>query len=82
MTKTFQEQIKNFPHPLFYNTSGSTTAYKLGIRHLGAAPMAKFATLSNTGYIYPKESIYLVDFENETIEIIDERVKLVKLKQS
>jgi len=80
MTKAFKDEIKNFPHPLFYNTIGSTTAYKLGIRHLGAAPMVGLATLSNTGFLYPKESIYLVDFENETIEAVKERVKLVVLQ--
>ena len=80
MTKAFEELIKNYPHPLFYNTKGSTTAYKLGIRHLGAAPSSGLATLSNVGYIYPKEAIYLVDLENETIETIEERIKLVALE--
>jgi len=80
MTKAFEEEIKNFPHPLFYNTAGSPIAYKLGIRHLSAAPVSGLATLSNVGYIYPKVPIYLVDLTTETIETLEQRVKLVKLQ--
>ncbi len=82
MTKAFKEEIKNFPHPLFYNTTGSPIAYKLGIRHLSAAPLSGLATLSNVGYIYPKAPIYLVDLTAETIETIERQIKLVKLQNA
>ncbi|KIM11101.1 MAG: hypothetical protein KU38_06650 [Sulfurovum sp. FS08-3] len=80
MTKAFEEQIKNFPHPLFYNTTGSPIAYKLGIRHLSAAPLSGLATLSNVGHIYPKAPIYLVDLEAQTIEEIGDCIKLIRLQ--
>ncbi len=82
MTKAFEEQIKNFPHPLFYNTTGSPIAYKLGIRHLSATLSSGLATLSNVGYIYPKVPIYVVDLSAETIETIERQIKLIKLQNA
>lgn len=79
MSKTFKQTVKTYPHPLFYNTTGNPTAYKLCIRHLSAAPSAGLAKL-NQGYIYPKEVIHLVDLEAEKIEVIQDKIQLIKLK--
>ena len=79
MTEKFKEEIKAYSHPLFYNSTGSTVAYKLYIRHLSAAMSAGFATLEK-GYMYPKEVLHLVDLENEKIVRIEEKIKLIKLE--
>lgn len=79
MNETFKQTVKTYPHPLFYNTTGSPTAYKLCIRHLSAAPSAGLAKL-NQGYIYPKEAIHLVNLETEKIEIITDKIQLIKLR--
>lgn len=79
MTEKFKEEILACKYPLFYNSTGSTVAYKLCIRHLSSAMSAGFAILKN-GYMYPKESLYLVDLENEKILQIDEKIKLIKLE--
>ena len=79
MTEAFKNTLKNYPHPLFYNSEGSTVAYKLCIRHLSAAPFAGLASEAS-GYIYPKEALHLVDLERETIEVVEDEVKLVKMK--
>ena len=78
MTEAFKEKIKNFKEPLFYNTEGSTEAYKLYIRHLSAAMGAGIARLEN-GYMTPHDVLYLVDLQNEIIEEVSERVKVVDL---
>jgi len=79
MTESFQERIKNYPHPLFYNSEGNTIAYKLCIRHLSAATFAGLA-FEASGYIYPKECLHIVDLENEKIEVIRDEIKLIKMK--
>lgn len=76
---SFEKQIKTFPHPLFYNTKGSTVAYKLGILHLSAAPAAGLATQVGNS-IYPKENLYLVDLETQSIMKVDTKIKLIKLE--
>jgi len=79
MTKLFIEKIKNFKEPLFYNTEGSTEAYKLCIRHLSSAMSAGVAKLEN-GYMVPNNILYIVDLENETIEEVTHRVKVIDLE--
>jgi len=78
MTEAFKEKIKNFKEPLFYNTEGSTDAYKLCIRHLSSAMSAGVAKLEK-GYMTPHDILYLVDLENEIIEEVKESVKVVDL---
>jgi len=80
MTEQFKDEIKAYAHPLFYNSTGSTEAYKLCIRHLSAAMSAGSATLES-GYMYPKEALHLVDLENEQIIVTKEPVKLIKLEE-
>jgi len=78
MTEAFKEKIKNHTQTLFYNSEGSTDAYKLCIRHISAAMSAGVARLEN-GYMIPHDVLYLVDLENEIIEEVLERVKVVDL---
>ena len=79
MTEKFKKEIKDYPHPLFYNSTGSTEAYKLCIRHLSSAMSVGVATLKS-GYMHPKEVLHLVDLENEKILRIEEKIKLIKLE--
>ena len=79
MTKEFKEKLKSNPNNLFYNSTGSTVAYKLCIRHLSAAMSAGCATLQN-GYMYPKDVLYVVDIDNECIDEVTDRIKLIKLE--
>jgi hypothetical protein len=79
MTEAFKNIIKNYPYPLFYNSEGSTIAYKLCIRHLSAASFAGLA-LEASGYVYPKDTLHIVDLENETIELFTDEIKLIKMK--
>jgi hypothetical protein len=79
MTEIFKEKIKNSDKQLFYNTSGNPTAYKLNIRHLSASSFCGLAQLID-GYIFPKSNIYLVDLEKESIERIENRIKLIELE--
>jgi len=79
MNETFQKRVKNYPYPLFYNTQGSTKAYKLAIRHLSASSFCGLSYVAGE-YIYPIESLHIVDLEKETIEIIKDKIVLVSLK--
>ena len=79
MSEEFIHTIRNYSHPLFYNSEGSTVAYKLCIRHLSAAPSAGLA-FESSGYLYPKEKLHIVDLENETIKVIGDEIKLIKMK--
>jgi hypothetical protein len=79
MTEKFKQQIKSSNKQLFYNTDGDPRAYKLNIRHLSASSFCGLAKLVN-GYIIPKSNIYIVDLEKESIELVEDRVKLIKLK--
>jgi len=80
MTEQFKDEIKAYAHPLFYNSTGSTEAYKLCVRHLSAAMSAGLARLEG-GYMHPKEVLHLVDLENEKIIVTKEPVKLIKLEE-
>lgn len=73
------QQLLNENKHLYYNTEGSTTAYKLGLKHLSAAPMCNEAILID-GMIVPNEKIFLVDLELEEIIETEDRIKLIKLK--
>ncbi|CAA6818037.1 MAG: Unknown protein [uncultured Sulfurovum sp.] len=79
MTNNFKSRIKSYREPLFYNSRGSTDAYKLCVRHLSCAMSAGFAKLSN-GYMIPNDVLHLVDLENEKILIISDEIKLIELE--
>lgn len=79
MTDTFKSLIQAYEEPLFYNSTGSTDAYKLCVRHLSSAMSAGLAKLSN-GYMLPNDVLHLIDLENENIVIIRDKVKLIKLE--
>lgn len=79
MQAEFIRRIKNYEEPLFYNSEGSKKAYQLCIRHLSAATVSGFSTFEK-GYVIPKDVLHLVNLETETIEIISEPIKLIKLK--
>jgi len=79
MTENFRTLIQSYEEPLFYNSTGSTDAYKLCIRHLSAAMSAGKAKLLN-GYMLPNDVLYIVNLENESIEVISRKIKLVQLE--
>jgi len=78
MNKAFISQLKSIDAPLFYNSSGSKEAYQLNIKHLSFAPVLGLAIKAGE-YIYPKKKIFLVDLENEKIEIVEDKIKLIPL---
>lgn len=65
---------------LYYNSNGNPEAYKLGVKHLSAAPMFREAMLLN-GEIIPFKSIILVDFNKKEIIETDDNIKLIKLTE-
>jgi len=79
MTEQFKEQIKSYPYPLYYNSTGSSSAYKLSIPHLSFALQQKLAFMGGV-FLYPKEPLHLVDLERETIEIITNKIELIHLQ--
>jgi hypothetical protein len=79
MTDNFRLIIKNYEEPLFYNSTGSTDAYKLYVRHLSAAMSAGLAKLSS-GYMIPNDVLHIVNLESEKIDIISTKVKLISLE--
>jgi hypothetical protein len=55
---------------LFYNTSGSKTAYQLGVKHISSAEYLGFADSLPNGDLYIKKDFLLIDFEkNKVFEI-------------
>jgi hypothetical protein len=79
MTEAFIQQIKAYKHPLFYNTSGSPMAYKLCIRHLSACVQSGLAYQYGET-ISPNVPLHIVNLDKEKIEIVEDKIKLVKLK--
>ena len=79
MTEKFKEEIRAYEYPLFYNSTGSTEAYKLCVRHLSSAMSTGVAILKN-GYMHPKKTLHLVDLEYEKILRIEEKIKLIALE--
>ena len=79
MTEQFKEQIKSYPHPLYYNSNGNRNAYKLSIPHLSFALQQKRAFMAGS-FLYPKEPLHLVDLEKENIKIVTNKIELIPLQ--
>jgi len=79
MNKDFKKQILEHKEQLYYNSSGNVEAFKFGVRHLSAAIRDGKAFIAG-GFVYPKQKLYIVDFENEAIEVVEDKIKLIKLK--
>ena len=79
MKRDFFEQIKSYPHPLYYNSSGNPTAYKLGVKHILASVNDGLAIKAGK-YLYPKDELHIVNFDNEKIEVIKDKVKYIELE--
>lgn len=79
MKVSFIEKIQSYPHPLFYNTTGSTIAYKLCIRHLSACVSEGLAYKIGK-YLHPYNELHILDVEKETIDIITSKIELKKLE--
>ena len=80
MTNAFRAKIAAYTEPLFYNSTGNTEMYKLCVRHLSAAMSAGVAKLSN-GYIIPNDVLHIVNEEEETIELVSTKIKLIPLEE-
>ncbi len=82
MNKEFKEKIKqlidNNIH-LFYNGTGNPEAFKLCVKHISAAPSFSLAVETN-GFIHPFDTLYIVDFENETIIETENPIEKTPLK--
>jgi hypothetical protein len=79
MTDNFKATILAHDEPLFYNSTGSTEMYKLCVRHLSSAMTAGLAKLSKD-YMLPNDVLHIVDLENESIDIISTKIKLIALE--
>ncbi len=79
MNKDFKKQIKEHKEQLYYNSSGSVEAFRLGVRHLSAAIRDGRAFMAG-GFVYPKQRLCIVDFEKEVIGFLEDKIKLVELK--
>jgi len=82
MTQQFKDTIKKYidnDTHLFYNGSGNPEAFKLCVKHISAAPSFSLAVKTN-GQIYPFGTIFLVDFDNESIEETENPIKEIPLK--
>jgi len=79
MKRDFFEQIKSYPHPLYYNSSGNPTAYKLGVKHILASVNDGLAIKAGE-YLYPKDELHIVNFDNEKIEVIKDKIKYIELE--
>jgi len=79
MKRDFLEKIKSYPHPLYYNSSGNPTAYKLGVKHILASVNDGLAIKAGE-YLYPKDELHIVNFENGEIEVIKDKIKYIKLE--
>lgn len=65
-----REQILLAKHEgkeLFYNSSGSKTAYQLGVKHLSSAEYLGYADFLPNKTLRVKKPFLLVDFENGKI---------------
>lgn len=76
----FKKEILEHKKMLFYNSSGNTEAYKLCIKHISAAPYFKKGFKVDNDFI-PYEGVYLVNFEKEEINYIEDRIKMIKIKE-
>ena len=63
---------------VFYNNHGSKLAYQLCVKHASAIPAFELGFLVS-GRIYLNDKIYLVDFDNETINETYDSIELVPL---
>ena len=77
-SKKIKENIDNDIH-LFYNGTGNPEAFKLCVKHISAAPAFSLAVETN-GFIHPFDTLFIVDFENETIFETENPIKKIPLK--
>jgi len=75
----FLEQIKSYPHPLYYNSSGNPTAYKLGVKHILASVNDGLAIKAGE-YLYLKDELHIVNFDNEEILVVKDKIKYIELE--
>lgn len=61
---------------LFYNTSGSKTAYQLGVKHISSAEYLGFADRLPNGDLLIKKDFLLIDFEANKIDEILRGMKI------
>ena len=59
--------LKKEGKALFYNTSGSKTAYQLGVKHITSAEFLGYADRLPNGNLRIKKVFLLVDFENNEV---------------
>ncbi len=66
--ETIKKRIRN-NETLFYNSSGNTEAFKLGVKHLQSAEFLGFGDL-HQNILYVRHDFTLVDFEQEKLTLI------------
>lgn len=66
--ETIREKI-TASEPLFYNSSGSKYAFKLGVKHLSSTLFLGYA-YEHQGILYVEKDFTLVDFETKQFTLI------------
>lgn len=83
MNQILKKEIQNKVRAgniLFYNSKGNNDAFKLMVRHLNFAINLGFAKQINNGTIKIKKKCFLVDFEQEVIEVLKKGDELVLIQ--
>ena len=85
MNKEFVDKIiklRDSGVDLFYNSSGSVEAYKLGVKHLSSAPSFDYGVIVfRTDFkSFLDKEITIVDFDKETIVSKTVYVEIIPLK--
>jgi len=65
-------------YKLFYNSTGSTTAYKLCIRHISAAPAFGYGK-EKFGILKPSKDIYIIDIDTGQVFKTKNSIKVINL---
>ena len=85
MTDDFEIEIKKLiseGEDLFYNHTGLTEAYKLGVKHISSAASFNYGKilLMTDFKSFNGKQITIVDFDKETIISNEIYVKIIKLQ--
>jgi len=78
MTEEFKEILSNSELELFYNSNGNENAYKLFVRHISYAPSLGYGKIIR-GSLTPLKPIFIVNFELECIEKVEDSLKIINL---
>jgi len=85
MSNDFEIEIKKLiseGKDLFYNHTGLTKSYKLGVKHISSAPIFNYGKILLMTHFksFEGKKIIIVDFDKETIISNEIYVKIIELQ--